>query len=323
VGKNNKHLKVNLQNGISGIGFNLGELNSQIKNKKLDLAVKIYLNNWRGKDEIEIRVEDINIRSDHAYFPIKFTKNEITVYDKRGINNKVKYIKGLMNYQKNIAVFVNGSKEKDNIKEKLAKDGYQVLTNQWDKFKSNKGDLILFDKVFNTELVKETHLIMYSVPFSFSELIQIIQNFNNSKTFIHLIINENDLKLNSSLINHNLPDKKQIKKAYNILKNRFNMDSCNIGEIFKACKKDLDCNEKKTKKILQILDENKLMEVTENKVSFKWDKNTELDLSNSVYYNNIINIKKDYRNLRKQLEDKNLFNFINNLTKLEEENNEF
>ena len=323
VGKNNKHLKVNLKNGISGIGFNLGGLNSRIKNKKLDLAVKIYLNNWRGKDEIEVRVEDINIRSDHSYFPIKFTKDKITVYDKRGIEKKVKYIKGLMNYQKNIAVFVNGSKKKEIIKEKLAKDGYQVLTNQWDKFKTNKNNLILFDKVFNTDLKKETHLIMYSVPFSFSELIQIINNFRNSKTFIHLIFNENDLKLNSFLINHNLPDKKLIKKAINEIKNRFNRDSCDKDEIFKLCKQDLDCNEKKAKKILQILGETQLIKVNENKVSFRWGKNTELDLSNSVYYNNIINIKKDYKKLRKQLEDKNLFNFINNLTKLEEENNEF
>ena len=49
----------------------------------------------------------------------------------------------------------------------------------------------------------------------------------------------------------------------------------------------------------------------------------ELDLSNSVYYNNIIKIKENQKKLNKLLSDKNLFNFIKNLTNLKEENNEF
>ena len=321
VGKKNKHLKIKLSNGLSGICFNMGDIHHKIKDKKLDLVIKVYLNNWRGKDEVEIRVEDINIRSDHTYFPITFQKNNYIIYDKRGIEKKYKYLQGLNKYQNKIAVFINGSKQIDKAREKLTELGIEVLENDWEKFKNNKKDLILFDKNFDTNIEIDTHLVMYSVPFSLNYLYEIINNFEHK--MIHLIFNNQDLELNEILINKSLPDKSTIKNTYNLIQSNKKDKKNQKDEINNLIKRGIGINNKKVKKILAILNENDLIDINGDVVKINAISEAELDLSNSVYYNNIINIKNQYKNLKKQLQAKDLFNFINNLTKLEEEYNEF
>ncbi|HMA59401.1 MAG TPA: single-stranded-DNA-specific exonuclease RecJ [Halanaerobiales bacterium] len=321
VGKENKHLKIQLENGISGICFNMGELDQDIKNKNIDLVAKIYLNNWRGKDEVEIRVEDINVREDHTYFPITFQKNNYTIYDKRGIKRKLKYLEGLKNYRDKIAVFINGSKEIKKLKEELTRAGFEVVINDWRKFNNERADLILFDKVINCKMDKDNHLVLYSIPFSLIDFYKIVKNFDEK--IIHLIFNNEDLQLNERLINQNLPTKKTVKKSQEIISSNFSKDKFPKKEIKLAIKKELNINLNKTAKVLDILEESKFLKRIDEEINVIGLDNTELDLSNSVYYNNIINIKKRYQNLRRLLRDKNLFKLINKLTKLEEENDEF
>jgi len=321
VGKDNKHLKIQLENGISGICFNMGELDQDIKNKNIDLVAKIYLNNWRGKDEVEIRVEDINVREDHTYFPITFQKNNYTIYDKRGIKRKLKYLEGLKNYRDKIAVFINGNKEIKKLKEELTRAGFEVVINDWEKFNNERADLILFDKVINCKMDKDNHLVLYSIPFSLIDFYKIVKNFDEK--IIHLIFNNEDLQLNERLIKQNLPTKKTVKKSYEIISSNFSKDKFPKKEIKLAIKKELNINLNKTAKVLDILEESKFLKRIDEEINVIGLDNTELDLSNSVYYNNIINIKKRYQNLRRLLRDKNLFKLINKLTKLEEENDEF
>ncbi len=321
VGKENKHLKIQLENGISGICFNMGELDQDIKNKNIDLVAKIYLNNWRGKDEVEIRVEDINVREDHTYFPITFQKNNYTIYDKRGIKRKLKYLEGLKNYRDKIAVFINGNKEIKKLKEELTRAGFEVVINDWEKFNNERADLILFDKVINCKMDKDNHLVLYSIPFSLIDFYKIVKNFDEK--IIHLIFNNEDLQLNERLIKQNLPTKKTVKKSYEIISSNFSKDKFPKKEIKLAIKKELNINLNKTAKVLDILEESKFLKRIDEEINVIGLDNTELDLSNSVYYNNIINIKKRYQNLRRLLRDKNLFKLINKLTKLEEENDEF
>ncbi|MGM0445488.1 MAG: single-stranded-DNA-specific exonuclease RecJ [Bacillota bacterium] len=323
VGSSSKHLKIKLSNGISGICFNMGHINSKLVNKKIDLAAKIYLNNWRGRDEIELRVEDINIRDDHSFYPLTFKKDEFKIYDKRGINNKTKYIRGLYNYNKKIAVFINGKKEINEVKNKLKDNDIDLFINNWDDFVNQDKSIILFNKSFNKKIKDKAHLIFYSIPFSLDDVKDIIKNFKSNKD-IHFIFNDNDMKLNQKLIDLKLPDKKLLKNVMNYIQIEINEKNIKMDKLYKKINKDIKLSKNKFKNIINIYSESDILDKKENEISFNKSKKAhELDLSNSVYYNNIIKIKEDQKDLINLLRDKNLFNFIKNLTKLKEENNEF
>ncbi len=323
VGGNNKHLKIKLSNGLSGICFNMGHINSKLVNKKIDLAVKIYLNNWRGRDEIELRVEDINIRGDHSFYPLTFKKENFRIYDKRGINNKTKYIRGLYNYNKKIAVYVNGKKQIDEVKSLLKDNDIDLFINNWDEFINHDKSIILFNQNFNKKIEEKTHLVFYSVPFSMNDLKNIVNNFKSNND-LHFIFNDNDIKINQKLIDLKLPDKKLIKNVMNYIQNKNKVKNIKIDKLYKTINKDFKISKNKFKNIINIYSEIGIADKKENAINFNnLNEAHQLDLSNSVYYNNIIKIKKNQRELNNLLRDKNLFNFIKNLTNLKEENNEF
>ncbi|MCF8001218.1 MAG: single-stranded-DNA-specific exonuclease RecJ [Halanaerobiales bacterium] len=323
VGNDNKHLKIELSNGISGICFNMGEMNTRINNEMLDLAVKIDLNNWRGRNEVEIRVEDINIRSDHSYFPITFFKDDFTLYDKRKINNKMKYIKGLKKYQTDIAVYINGEKKIKQLKKDLSNKNLDVIVNDFKKFEKIDDSILLFNKSGDNNINKNPHLVLYSVPFSLKELFKFINSFGKVKQPTHLIFNKEDLILNEKLIRQKLPNKTNIKQIYSYFKRLEHNSIDNKKEIYDDIINNLDLNKNLLNKIMKILKELKLVKESKDELKIINRSFTELDLSKSVYYNNIIKVMKEYQYFKKVLKDDNLFKLINNLMKLEEENNEF
>ncbi|MFO7815747.1 MAG: single-stranded-DNA-specific exonuclease RecJ [Halanaerobiales bacterium] len=323
VGSDDKHLKIELQNGTSGICFNMGELNSKIDNKKLDLAAKLYLNNWRDSNQVELRVEDINIRSDHSYFPLTFSKSEYIIYDKRGINDKGKYIKGLKNYQENIAVYINGGQNITKLKEYLESENIKVLINDMRKFANEKEAVLLFDKQINRPIQKKIQLVMYSVPFSLSDLYSFINMFGVRNQEIHLIFNKNDIILNEKLISKTLPDENMVKNFYTHLKKAYDKRMFYKEDLYEKFLDQTYINKNKLNKLIKILGELDLLIEKGKKFIIKDKDFAELDLLNSVYYNNIIKVMEDYQNLKKVIKGKNLFKLINNLINLEEENNEF
>ena len=323
VGNNNKHLKIVLANGVSGICFNMGNLNSQLNDKKIDLAVKIYLNNWRGRNEIELRVEDINIRSDHSFYPLIFKRDNISLYDKRGIKNKAKYIQGLYKYNKKIAVYINGNNKINEIRDILQENEIELFINNWDDFKEKDRSIILFNKNFKKIIEDKTHVIFYSIPFSLDEFKNILKNFKYNND-IHLIFNNNDLFINNKLIDLRLPDKKLLNEILEYILNEIENKKMNIDKFYNIINNEFQISKMLFENIIKIYLEIKAIKKNNNDIIIQTSKRiNQLDLSNSVYYNNIINIKENQRKLNNLLIDKNLFNFINNLTNLKEENNEF
>ena len=61
VGTENRHLQCRI-GGIKGIGFGLGNLMQEIsKDKEFDVACKIGINEWNGRREVQVFVEDIRM----------------------------------------------------------------------------------------------------------------------------------------------------------------------------------------------------------------------------------------------------------------------
>jgi len=323
VGNDDKHLKIELSNGINGIGFNMGDLNSKIKNKKLDLAAKVYLNNWRGRNEVEIRVEDINIRTDHSYYPITFIKNNFKIYDKRKIDNKEKYIKGLNNYQEEIAVYVNGENKIKELKNFLVDNNIKVIINDFEKYDDRDESVLLFNKLKGQNVNKNPHLVLYSVPFSIDDFHSFVNYFGKGNFPIHFIFNNKDLTLNEKLIKLKLPNETQIEQIYKHFKSLEQKNNKDKNEILDEIFKNSDANKNLFNNVMKILSELEIVIERDDEINVVKKDFSELDLSKSVYYNNIIKVMKEYQKFKNLLKDDNLFKLINNLMKLEEENNEF
>jgi ssDNA-specific exonuclease RecJ len=101
-------------------------------------------------------------------------------------------------------------------------------------------------------------------------------------------------------------------------------DKINVDKLYKKINNKYNISKTMFENIIKIYSEIKVVKNNNNEIIINNVKMAnELDLSNSVYYNNIIKIKEDQKKLNKLLSDKNLFNFIKNLTNLKEENNEF
>ncbi|MFN7160868.1 MAG: single-stranded-DNA-specific exonuclease RecJ [Candidatus Gracilibacteria bacterium] len=63
MGAEGKHLSFELQNGIRGVGFSFGEYVEDMKNKSLDIAFQLDINEWQGKKSLQVRMVDVRINS--------------------------------------------------------------------------------------------------------------------------------------------------------------------------------------------------------------------------------------------------------------------
>src|SRR6056297_3193816 len=301
------------------------KINTHIKENldPIDFIPGINLDEILKIDQINLQLyKDINVRSDPTYFPLTFKKYDYTIYDKRYINNKIKYIKGLKRYQKNIAIYINGKNKIKQLKKSSLGKNIDILFNNWKEFKNKKSAVILFDRKFEEVIKKDTHLVMYSIPFSLKELYLFLINFQTKQKVIHLIYNQSDFGLNKNLIKASLPDKKTIFKAYNLIKDEIDQSIYQKDKIYKTMYDKLDTNTDQVNKIIDILLEQNQLKEKGEKLKIVDSNKSKLDLSNSVYYNNIIKVKKEYNDLKEMLKVKDLFFLIDNFKKIKEETDE-
>ncbi len=222
-----------------------------------------------------------------------------------------------------MAVFINGKNKIDKIKNTLNNDKVDIFKNNWDEFINRDNSIMLFNKKFNKNIEEKTHLVFYSIPFSLYEFKNILNNFKYNKD-IHFIFNNSDLVINNKLIKSKLPNEKLLKEVFNYILDQIQKNKINITNLYDNLNNKYNISKSMFENIIKIYIELKIIEKNDKDIFLKTSKKAyELDLSNSVYYNNIIKIKEDQKKLNKLLSDKNLFNFIKNLTNLKEENNEF
>ncbi|MCF8008996.1 MAG: single-stranded-DNA-specific exonuclease C-terminal domain-containing protein, partial [Halanaerobiales bacterium] len=194
--------------------------------------------------------------------------------------------------------------------------------NDFDRFKDNKESILFFNRPFDLDLDNDTHLVLYSVPFSYHELYSFVLKINKSPKYLHMIFNQDDIDLNHKLINKNLPEKVFLIKLFKTIKTYNNDEDIN-KDLKKYLSEELNSSISKIEKALSIFKELNLIKIDKNKVNIDSNKDLKLDLSKSVYYNNIIEVKNKYTNLERDLQDKNLFKLIKRLNNFKGENNEF
>ncbi len=187
MGKENKHLKIYLENGIQAVAFNLGDQLEQISKSSIDLIAQPEINRWRGQEKIQLKVDDYRSHNDLST-ALVFEKDSYSIYDYRNCRDKSEKIKELLDNKviNKAAVYVNHKQEKK----------YFQKNNNTHYFFSNK---IEQQKGFS-------HLIFYSLPFSFKHFQSILREFemrsSGKDNKIILLFSNTDIKYNSRLIKH-------------------------------------------------------------------------------------------------------------------------
>lgn len=188
IGKNNDHLKINFNNGIQGLAFNMGSKISEFKNSKIDLISQLEINHWQGKDNLQLKINDF--RNSHAGLtPLIFKKKNYSIYDFKNTSSKKRQLQRLLKSKviQKAAVYVNNKKEKN-------------------YYKNKSGLNYFFGSEYNFK-ADFSHLIFYSLPFSFEQFYEIVNSFfetnktkNNKK--IILLFGEKDIQYNTKIIKY-------------------------------------------------------------------------------------------------------------------------
>lgn len=185
MGKDNKHLKIYLKNGVEAVGFNLGDQVDQIASGSFDLIAQPEINRWRGKESIQVKVDDYRL-TDNPNAALVFKKNDYYFYDFRNSGDKKLNLNKLLSNKavRKAAVYINHKKKKVYFKKKF-KNHYFF------------GSSYNFNNTFS-------HLIFYSLPFSFKQFTEIINNYqlkcSKKMTKVIFVFGNSDIKYNSKVI---------------------------------------------------------------------------------------------------------------------------
>ncbi|MFW6294453.1 MAG: single-stranded-DNA-specific exonuclease RecJ [Halanaerobium sp.] len=187
MGRENKHLKIHLENGIQAVAFNLGDQASALSTSQFDLIAQAEINRWQGNENIQLKVKDYRLCSEIST-ALLFEKEDYYFYDYRNTAAKNEKLQKLLASKvvKQAAVYINQKKEKN------------------DYLKSNSKDYFFGSRYkFEAEF---SHLIFYSLPFSLLQFNKIIRDFKNNnsgrKNKIILLFSELDVKYNAKIIKH-------------------------------------------------------------------------------------------------------------------------
>ncbi|TDO84453.1 single-stranded-DNA-specific exonuclease [Halanaerobium saccharolyticum] len=187
MGKENKHLKIYLENGIQAVAFNMGDQFENISAARIDLIAQPEINRWRGQENIQLKVDDYRPQNDIST-ALVFEEDNYSFYDYRNTKDKKWTLKKLLSkkWLKKAAVYVNHKKENSD-------------------FTQNYSEHYFFANQF--ELQNDfSHLIFYSLPFSWEHFYEILQGFEKNieaqSIKVILLFSGSDIEYNSKLIEH-------------------------------------------------------------------------------------------------------------------------
>jgi len=276
VGKEKKHLRITLDNGIGGIGFGLGNFAEILKNQRVDLAFYPVLNEWNDKQEIQLKLEDLNLREEVDSYPVNFHSDNWRIADKRGCKDITGYLKKLLKGDKKAAVYVND-------------------LSYCKKLREIGGNLFLFSGLQSANKMKKVdELVFLSLPFSLQDMAEMIRLFTGDQVNIHLLFGPEQLQLNNNIINRRLPDAKFLRRFYLYL-SAMPEKAIMLENIEKAG--DLNLNRRLTSRSLTILTELGLIEQTDDRIILSPVPDEKLDLSDSMSYNDTIKVMTGFKEL--------------------------
>ncbi|MTI61325.1 MAG: single-stranded-DNA-specific exonuclease RecJ [Firmicutes bacterium] len=314
VGKNKQHLKFTLSNGVEGIGFGFGSILPDLKGKKVDLACQIDINMWQGKEKIQLNLEEFSIREKASHYPVSFESGNWEIVDKRNCLEVFDYLNNLLSEQRKVAVFLNNSQLCRKYIKRLADVDIFLAGSkkEVDNFKRHdSGSILFFNNLKNLENIRISDLVFISLPFSMGEMADIIKNYILKKRVIHLLYGQREYDINNKIIKNRLPVDKYLRKLYLYLR-AFACQEIFIEDLNKAIvqNESISTNKILLGKGITILSEIGLLKKKNGKLTLLPISGEKLDLSDSISYNNNIDIIEKFRVFSNLAFNDNVFNLV-------------
>ncbi len=290
VGRKNKHLKIKTKSGFSGIGFDLSDKLTKIndfKQNKFRILYNLDINKWKGRKNLQLKLKDIIPESERHNIPTVYQQQNFMIHDARE-GNKEKYVKTLQGWDGGSYLYLHNLKQSSNLSNKFSE--IEVITS--------------FSEL-STNNTSKNRLILWGVPFSLDEIVEGLESIADGEIIpeLHLVFSEYDIKLNQKLIDGRLPRKNQIEKVWHKLM------QADYRKFYDSFYKELEISRKVWNDIIQIFLELEIIKEGEDSYLVT-KKSKNLDLSVSIRYNEIVEIRKSFNNLKNNINHWDLRPFI-------------
>lgn len=299
VGRDKSHLKIEINNCLEGIGFSMGDYLSRVqKSDVIDLAGKLVLNKWQGTEKAQLRLDDINFPQDSKNFPVYFKTSEYSLADKRGLDDIVKYIDYMGNWNNKIAVYVNEKNQLrqyiSRLEEKNFNEKELYTADEECAFSSKKRGILFFSGTELTANVQLDALYFAALPFSLQQFKDIVCQFSFKKTVIHLLYSRDNYYINQKLIKKRLPTAGLIKQILGYINQQAKTQGMKVKLQQIISSKRCNVNQNLINSSLQVGEELGVINREQDTVFCQKKNMGDLDLSRSMRYNNISRIIEDF-----------------------------
>ncbi|HGJ64829.1 TPA: single-stranded-DNA-specific exonuclease RecJ [bacterium] len=256
VGKNNNHIQITVsdcQNEMRTIAFNMGKLEREIsqKNVRLDLVCKPYIDDYNELIDVKLDIKEIKIHSgDSSEATVAsaeiFEQNQLKIVDHRNFPNKIKYVKKLINTREKSLMYVRDDLAVNqlhkligtsDLADKLGLCYSEISKEESDDIKSRfiDGELkaIISSIPIEEPLIGLKHLVFcHPIPTkdifinSCSPAIE-----SSEEVFIHLLFNNNDMDMLTSILKHQYPDRQLLTNVYRKIRDLYKDKPVPLEEI--------------------------------------------------------------------------------------------
>jgi len=248
VGNGDKHLKLNLKSyeaNIDAIGFNLGLYKEDLEMASImDVAFNLEVNRWKGFVGPQLNIKDLKVPflqdellddMEKNYYKRFFLnlnkkdrniiteekqidKNNITVLTNKGIQEKMNYIKLLIEAQRKVIIVVNTPyrawqlltylKGNDNFANDIG-----VFYNSSSITNNNIANIIVIDPFAVIKDESFDDMVFFDTPFSI-DLLKKQLTTSPSTSKVHILFERGDLRYNFLVCRQILPSINELKAVY-------------------------------------------------------------------------------------------------------------
>ncbi len=203
VGQGGRHLQLGMQvNNFSfrAISFN-GKNNLPLCQlfRKINILFSVSFDRWRGDDHLQLEVHTLFYSDEHQ-------EKDIAVVDRRGVQEKRRFLRQLLNSGERVMVFVNTIGRLQELEKSFSRHGGIAFSHQGRFSRQNESEHFY-------------NLVLYDLPLAGERVAglcrHIIKNLQeNRRLSVYLLYGPNDFQENLKLLRATVPSFASLEQVY-------------------------------------------------------------------------------------------------------------
>jgi single-stranded-DNA-specific exonuclease RecJ len=329
VGNNQEHVKIVFDTGdylLDGIGFGLSHQFSWLREAgRVDAAVTLEKNCWNGCERVQLVIKDIQPHQPGpAFSPPELNRKTVLWADFRNGENREAYLMELLKKNEPCLIYVSTREEAAALKQIIENqnltgietDECHECQSPWQqalvlaRVRNKARNTVILAGVLRTDFmtldIKDLfkHLVFFHCPRNMDDFLHLVYLFSSAKRGkIHLLFNQDDLKILDQHLKIYYPDRELLGKIYWSVKSMATSTNQIIGSREDILKKvQIDGLEKGKEKVfhawISIMKEIGLLKlsISGNRYCLELAHNgNKFKLEDSTFYREGIKVKEAFR----------------------------